>query len=475
MARRMLGAALAVALLSLTSGCSVSSPRREVAGAVVESGSGVPSSDENAGAVGQDLATASADAGGSTPANVATSRSARRAATTSSGGAQAPNEPSSTENGGDGARAGAAVPTASATGVSSDSVTVSIIAGFTGPLAPVIERAYDGFLTWQDDVNAGGGIHGRKVVLKRVDHKETPEGGVAACREALSNGSFVAMVPEGIEATLNAIGCLDAAGMPTVYYSGTTDPKWKYAFADIITSADGGHVMASYVGDRLGGTSKKVGVLYVNQLSYKAFADTFVSSAKERGVKVALVEAVEPNQASFTSNLLHMREAGVEVLVISATTDAVGIIRDAKSINYAPTFSGWGFQFDFLTTGARNMFQGVTGLRTYATVDSEAYKKYAARMEARGRGRDRASDLEGLPTYGHALVLGELMQRAGANPTRESFVAGAETVKNYDNGILPPITWGPDQHIGVRSAFPTVCCNEDWTWKWQGPARAEFV
>jgi len=43
-----------------------------------------------------------------------------------------------------------------------------------------------------------------------------------------------------------------------VYYSGTTDPQWKYAFADIITSADGGNVMASYAGNVLGGKTKSI-------------------------------------------------------------------------------------------------------------------------------------------------------------------------------------------------------------------------
>jgi branched-chain amino acid transport system substrate-binding protein len=358
--------------------------------------------------------------------------------------------------------------------VTSDSVTVSVIAGFSGPLAPVLEKAYQGMETWRDDVNDGGGIHGRKVVLKKVDHKETADGGVAACKEALSNGSLFAAVPEGVDATLSAIGCLDAAGMPTVYYSGTTDPKWKYAFADIMTSAQGGTLMGSYVSTKLGGAGKKVGVMYVNQPAYKAMADTFVPEAKRLGSSVVAVESVEPNQASFTSQLLKMQEAGVRILVISSTTETIGILRDAKSLGYAPTFTGWGFQFDFVTVGARNLFDGVTGLRTYATVDAPAYEHYAARMEARGRGRDRTQDLEGFPSYGHALVIGELLERAGPKPTRASVVAGAETVRDYDNGILPSITWGPGNHEGATGAFPTICCNADYTWKSQGPATARF-
>src|SRR5439155_6331937 len=90
--------------------------------------------------------------------------------------------------------------TASAPGVTKDTITVSVIAGFSGALAAMVTRAYDGLMTWQDDVNAAGGINGRKIVMKKVDHKETADGGVAACKEALSNGSYFAVVPEGVDA-----------------------------------------------------------------------------------------------------------------------------------------------------------------------------------------------------------------------------------------------------------------------------------
>jgi branched-chain amino acid transport system substrate-binding protein len=198
-------------------------------------------------------------------------------------------------------------------------VTVSVIAGFSGPLTAMVTRAYDGLATWQDDVNAAGGINGRKVVLKKVDHKETADGGVAACKEALSNGSYFAIVPEGVDATLTAVSCLDAAGMPTFYYSATTDPKWKVAFADVVPSSQAGTEMASYVANGLRAAGKKIGVIYVNQASYKALSDGFLPEARKLHLDVAPPESVEANQASFTAPLLRLKNAGVQVLIISAT------------------------------------------------------------------------------------------------------------------------------------------------------------
>lgn len=439
-------------LALLAGACSVTTPRREEGVLRTTDGDVVVGEDGQLVAVHDEAASA---APGGTTVNGAVGGSTRSASSSSAAGSSA--------KAGSSGGAAASGNTASATGVTKDTVTVSVIAGFSGPLAGVVARAYDGLLTWQDDINEAGGIHGRKVMLKKVDHKETADGGVAACKEALSNGSFFAMVPEGVEATLTAVSCLDAAGMPTFYYSATTDPKWKVAFADIVTSAQGGTQMASFVGRRWAG--QKAGVIYVNQASYKAMADAFDAEAKRAKTAVAPMEAVEPNQASFTSPLLRLKDAGVQVLVISATTDAVGILRDAKSLGWAPQITGWGFQFDFVTAAGRGLFDGVTGLRSYATVDSPAYSKYAARMQARGRGRARTDDLEGFPTYGHALVIGELVQRAGQNPTRASLVAGAEAVRGYDNGILGAFSWSASDHVGTHGTFPTICCNSDYTWK----------
>jgi branched-chain amino acid transport system substrate-binding protein len=447
--------AVAAAVLPLLAACSVSTPRNGASeaaavttpGAVAGVDSVVPQTGAPISATAQPIGDTAVvvAASGADPAT------------------PAPGAVGTTE-------AGVAANTASAPGVTEDTITISVIAGFSGPLAAMVTRAYDGLATWMDDVNEAGGIHGRQVALKKVDHKETADGGVAACKEAISNGSFIAMIPEGVEATLTAVSCLDAAGMPTYYYAPTVDPSWRHAFSNTPTSEQGGHQLASYVAGPLGGRGAKVGVVYVNQASYKAAADAFVPEAKRLGVDVAVVEAVEANQASFTAPLLRMQEAGVEIVVISATAEAIGIVRDARSLGYDAALTGWGFQFDFITAAARDLFSGVTGLRSFAATDSAAFERYAARMEERGRGRDRVDDLEGFTAYGHGLTVSAVLEAAGQNPTRASVVSGSESIRDFDNGVMAPFSWAPDDHVGAHGTFPIVCCNADYTWKTAGPA-----
>ncbi len=450
--------ALVFAIATLISACSVSTPRNESAAQRVSAqgrANGVDTFVASDGSIVDANGNVITPSGGSGP---------------SAGGAVGPADAPT------GPQAAAATQTSGdRTGVTADSITISVIAGFTGPLAPITNKAWEAVLTWEQDVNAAGGINGRKVIANKVDHQETAAGGVAACKEVQSNGSFIAAVPEGVEANVTAVDCLDKAGIPTVYFAAQSNPNWTRAFSDLITSAQAGRIMASYIANHLGFSGKKVGVIYVNQAAYSDVVGTLQSEANNIGLHVIDTEAVEPNQASFTSQLLKMKNAGVEVLVISATTEAIGIVRDARGMGWNVPITGWGYEFDFITAAAHDLFKGVTGLRAYATVDSPAYDDYRAHMNARGRNRDdRTADLEGFVTYGRALLYGELLRLAGPDPTRESFVAGAESMTNYSNGVVPPISYSASDHIGADAAFPVSCCNSDYTWQSTGPAQDRF-
>jgi branched-chain amino acid transport system substrate-binding protein len=363
---------------------------------------------------------------------------------------------------------------AAAPGISDSEIRIAVIAGFTGLTGSITERGYAGLQTWADEVNDAGGINGRTITLEKFDHKETADGGVAACKEALDSDPFVVSVPEGVEANLTATDCLDEAGVPTLYFAGTTNPEWKRAFSYIPTGAAQGKSLASFVKNKLEGADKKIGVMYENGQAPESGAKAFMKAAKKLKLDIVEEQVVEPTQSSFVPQLQRLQNSGAEVVFLSAVNTSLGIFRDAKQIGYEPQFTGGGFTFDFLSSALKDAVEGVRGLRFGATVDTPAYEKYDALMEKHGRSQSRDKDLEAFLFYGHGLLLGEMLAKAGDNPTRDSFVTGAETIKGFETGILPPITYGPNDHVGADASYPTVCCNSDFTWKKAGQPQAKF-
>ena len=51
-----------------------------------------------------------------------------------------------------------------------------------------------------------------------------------------------------------------------------------------------------------------------------------------------------------------------------------------------------------------------------------------------------------------ARILVEGLQRAGRDLTRPKLVAALAALQDFETGLIPPISFGPNQRTGVRGA-----------------------
>jgi ABC-type branched-subunit amino acid transport system substrate-binding protein len=336
------------------------------------------------------------------------------------------------------------------------------------------KQVYSGFQTWVDDVNAGGGIHDRKIIVQTVDHMDTPEGGIAACKTVQSNGSFIAVV--GIGGDWDIMGCLDKANIPSLYdYSAEPVYKnWKYQYSMLTHLDDSGRATASFIKNKLGGGADKIGVVCLNQVTAKYTCDAFAAEAKTENLNIVDTETVQQNQAQFTSEMLKMKQAGVQrVATFGATLEMIGLLRDAKAISFNPSWTMGDFALDFLTLASKSAMTGVTGLRNGVTQDAPTFNQYWALAQKYGHTAtpDKGSSFL---VYGEGLVLGHALDMAGQDLTRTSFVAGLNTFDNYNNGVTPPLTFTNGDHAGSHDSYPAICCSPDFTWKADGTPGVSF-
>jgi branched-chain amino acid transport system substrate-binding protein len=64
--------------------------------------------------------------------------------------------------------------------------------------------------------------------------------------------------------------------------------------------------------------------------------------------------------------------------------------------------------------------------------------------------------------YQAAITLVEGLERAGKDLTREGLVKALESFDKYKNGIMAPITWGPDRRAGGSSVKLFQVRDNDW-------------
>jgi ABC-type branched-subunit amino acid transport system substrate-binding protein len=365
-----------------------------------------------------------------------------------------------------------AVPAAgNRTGITDTTITISSVGSFSGPYAAVFEAVYQASTdTWAAEVNANGGINGRTVVVKKVDDKFSVEGAVAACKEIETNGSFAAftqsLFPEGLD-------CLDKAGVPAQNTTISGDPgQYQWTHVHGITSNQGGGIsLARYIGGANGiAKGSKVGLVYTaDQPPMASTAASFKDEAGKLGLKVQ-EEKVATGQASFTAEVQRLKDAGVQTVVMTATTEALGVLRDAAAISFAPKWVGQYFVADeFSLAVGPALFQGVDGRRAWATTDTPAWTKYLAIANKHGKSAQPPTTT-GMASYEALVVMQQALQLAGKDLTRESFLAAYTKITNFDTGGIPPVTYSDGQIAGATTDFTIECCQPDKTWKGTGPA-----
>lgn len=473
----IVGAALGLSLA--LAACSVSTPRDgsvatrrsavSGAGAGDTAEAGAPGGAQTGdtapggggGAVGLSGSAAATGAAGSGTA-AAGSRSA-----SSSGGAQSPAA-------GSGAAVAPKQPAAdgSTVGVTPTSITVSLLAGFSGPYGSLFKTwADNAFGTWADEINANGGVNGRKIIIHQVDNRDTAEGGIAACKEVQGNGSFLAVSMAGLGgADMSSSDCLDQAKIPVIAFNlAGYRSNWRYVVS-VNDDSKQAVPIASFIKNVINDGGGKTGMIVVNDPIQLASRDAIGHELERLGIARVKDEIVNSGQGSFVAELSRLRSAGATTVIMDTGSESIGIVRDANAIGYHPNFTGLYWTLDEFSQAAGQLWSGIKAIRVFATSESKAYAEY--QQKAAKYGHSVVSTTV-MAYYGGAVMISDIMAKVGPALGRDGFIKAAGQLGTYSNGIQS-VVFPPGKLLADVAVFPVVCCNPDNTWKGLGDPKLAF-
>lgn len=369
-----------------------------------------------------------------------------------------------------------AIRTGSAVGITKDTITISVSIPITSAYGALAEKAYDNAVdVWLREVNANGGIHGRKIVLKKVDNQNTSEGAVAACKEEKSNGSFMVF---GLLTLPQEDDCLNAAQIPVINrLASEYKANWTHVLAEYYVPAWAPPMVSFLKSSYVKAGGKKIGIVYTGDQAQSATEYAATSAElRKQGLNLVHSERVTQGQASFVSEMSRMRASGAEVVLMMLVVESPGVLRDANAIGYKPQWIAdpLGSGVDALCQAAGPNCAGIRGITLGTRTNDPAYSRYVAKVRKyKGAAAARGADTLDMVLYSSANHLGRLLELAGPNPTRESLLAGARGMTPFDDKMTGPLTF-KGRIEGIRALFPFECCNSDGTFKVIGPAREQF-
>jgi branched-chain amino acid transport system substrate-binding protein len=169
-------------------------------------------------------------------------------------------------------------------------------------------------------------------------------------------------------------------------------------------------------------------------------------------LKPVAQEMIKFGDKDFTSQLLKIKEANPEVMVIHAYTN-----EDAIAIRQAGEL-GLKAKIIVCFTGADKILYNLAGeaaagvivvFPSPALIEDPELEWFQKKISYKD---DMTNAYIYQDAYGAASCLVEGLKRAGRNLTRERLVDALETLKNFETGVIRPVTFTKNNHEGIRSA-----------------------
>lgn len=254
----------------------------------------------------------------------------------------------------------------------SDEIVVGAYLSLSGPDSTFGTDTREGIDLALEEVNAAGGIRGKKIKVIYEDDKSTTQEATNKVQQLIDRDGAVAILGEVASSRSMAGGLVcNKKKVPMVTPSSTAVDVTKgreYVFRVCFTDAQQGDVAARFVHDTL--KKNKVGVLYVAQDTYSSgLAETFKASFQKLGGEIVVDKGYPKGESNFTTFLNDIKSKSPEAIFVPVYyNDMVQIARQAKGagIDGSTFVGGDGWDSSNLIDGAGDLLEGAYFTNHYA-------------------------------------------------------------------------------------------------------------
>ena len=354
-------------------------------------------------------------------------------------------------------------------GVTGTEITLGMHTDLSGVAATYGVSSSNGVKMRFDEINAAGGINGRKVNVIIEDQAYQVPKAVQACNKLINRDNVFAFVAS-LGTPMNNACFKDqlAAGVPNLFPLSAArsmfEPYDRLKFYGAASYVDQIRSAVSYFVSKK--DKKAICVMYQDTDFGKEILVGAETQAKQLGIKIAATSAHKPTDQDFTASLTNLKTAGCDLVLMGT------IVRDTIIPYGAARKMGW-TDIDFVgsaatydsVVGAAPGMDGFYGMglteMPYADSAVEAVRKFVAAYKAKYNVDPNIGAVYG---YVGADLTATGLKNAGADLTLDSFINGMEAIRGYQdifNG--PQVNFGPKIRQGANSSFLAVVKDGHWT------------
>ena len=310
-----------------------------------------------------------------------------------------------------------------------------------------------------EEINASGGILGKKIKLEFIDTASDPGKARAAMQRALDDKP-VAIFGPIYSGSIKVTSAMTAeAEIPQIIGGEAADlmaQGSKYLFRTSFGQNVSMPKLANYLRDEV--KAKSVAVVYINNDFGKGGRDAIIKELNSRNIKVAADLSTEAGQADFAADVIKLKTADADAIFVYLNEEeSARFLREAKKQGLSKPMIGettlLGQKVIDLAGDAANGVKGHVGLSVDAPVPAlqEFGKKFQAKYNYK-------PDHNGVKGYIAVYMLKAAAEKAGKLDAKAIAAAlhGMTISPDKVPGILLEATWDDTGEIDRVSFLAEV-------------------
>ena len=306
---------------------------------------------------------------------------------------------------------------------SGDSITIGTVTTNSGTAAAYGEAEVKGFELAVSEINAKGGINGKKVKLESMDDKGDATEASNAYNKLAGDNNVLAVAGPTISATTAAVAPLaDQSKLVTIAPAATSDSieTGNYLFRTCFTDSYQGEVAARFAAENL--KVKKVAVLYGTGDPYSSgVGEAFAKAAEKLGLEVVDKESSSSaDDTEYSAQLQKIQASGAELLYAPYYYSVAGpyIIPQARSVGFEGYVMGPDGYDGLKLTGDKSQYNKTYYTTHYSADDNTNTKVQDFIKSYKSKNNAEPNTFAALG-YDTIYMIKQAIEKAGENATRE--------------------------------------------------------
>lgn len=345
-------------------------------------------------------------------------------------------------------------------GIGDSTITLGMSAPFSGPNGAYGKEMKEGALAYFAQLNAAGGINGRKVELVTLDDGYETDKAVANTRKLINEHKvFALMAFYGSSPTTEAMKVFSEARVPligTISGAGSLrNPVNRYMFHLRASYADETEAIVNHL---VGLGITNIAVFYQNDGFGKSGLEGVTATLAHHKLKPVAVGSIERNSLEVGPAVAQIAKANPQAVIMATlykpSAEFVRQMRKAGQMPQFSTLSPVGADLLVGELGAKDAHGiGISQVMPYPWNDTlPVVKEYQKALQSFAKHGNYS--YYGIEGYINAKVMTEALKKAGKEPSREKLVSilegGSVDVGGYR------VTYTSTNHNGSRFVDLTV-------------------